>query len=201
MTARVPLAHRSNSLRSAISFGEKLFASAEETTLRRGTRIGPGGGRSGPAARDVVRRRARGCHQPLPARRRRQARATDARPAHRAARRRQHREVIVAARGAGDHPPRLALPRRRDGRRDDPPRRAQRAQRLGQLGRHPHRRPAVRPREPASSRGLGAKAIGLQARHLRAARASASCTRRSARRAATTRSSTTFRCSPTRPAR
>ncbi len=30
MTARAPLAHRSNSLRSAISFGEKLFASAEE---------------------------------------------------------------------------------------------------------------------------------------------------------------------------
>jgi heptaprenyl diphosphate synthase len=30
VTARAPLAHRSNSLRSAISFGEKLFASAEE---------------------------------------------------------------------------------------------------------------------------------------------------------------------------
>ncbi len=50
----------------------------------------------------------------------------------------------------------------------------------------------------ASARRAGPPHAG---RHLRAARASASCTRRSARATARTRSSTTSRCSPTRPAR
>ena len=72
---------------------------------------------------------------------------------------------------------------------------------LGQLRRDPHRRPAVRPRQPAhgAPRRPGDPPAG---RHLRATRASGSCTRPSARsRRRGPASRTTCRCSPTRPAR
>ena len=71
---------------------------------------------------------------------------------------------------ARDDPPRLALPRRRDGCRRQAPRCAQRARRLGQQRRDPHRRPAVLAREP--DHGAPRRPRDPPAgRHVRAARA------------------------------
>ena len=161
---------------------------------------GPRAGRRGPAPRDALRGQPRRRDRTLPARGRRQARAPDAHAAHRAARRRHQPEGPPGGRGDRDHPPRLALPRRRHGRRADAPRRPERAVRVGQLGRRPHRRPAVRPRQQARRRRSASGPSSSRPTRSSAC-ASGSCTRPSARRRAKTRSSTTSGCSQTRPVR
>ena len=110
-----PLARRSNTLSSSLGLGEKLFASSEERQFAAAIEKGLDEVEAGLLARDDLRRRRRRRHHPLPARGRRQARAPDADPAHRAAGHGQQPRRHHRGRGRRDHPPRLAVPRRRDG--------------------------------------------------------------------------------------
>ena len=88
----------------------------------------------------------------------RQARAPPARPPRRRTGRRDAVRRARCGRRRRTHPLGDALPRRRHGRRPRASRSAQRPRGVGQLRRHPHRRPPLRPRlaavgRPGSRRG------------------------------------------------
>ena len=170
---------------------------AQALEPRRG---GPRTRRPRTRARTAGRRHARRRDEPLSVRCRRQARAPHARAADRRARRRRDRRGDRGRHRTGAHPPRLALPRRRDGCRGPAPRSAQRPCGLGQQHRDPHGRPALLPREPdhGAPRRPRDPAAG---RHLRAARARADARDRRTAARARTPSRSTCRCSRTRPGR
>ncbi len=172
-------------------------------------RRGPGRLACGSGLDDVEIAPAQGGDERLPVRhrgleppgqRRRQAVPPAAGARGRAVRRPGRARQRARRRRRRAHPPRDAVPRRRDGRGAAAPRRPVGQRALGQHGRDPHRRLPVRPRlrhrwptsAPTSCGCRRAPSSGC---------APGRSARPSARPRARTRSRTTSTCSPTRPAR